>query len=207
MVLLLPRPELQIIFDEIHDNARYGGTDGYDIFELHVDWATPANSSFTGPTFISTNAFNEVNGISQLGGSILDDLSDRVMNRLNYRNFGAYQSMVSCHTVDAGGGRAGVRWYEFRNSGSGWSLFQQGTYAPADGLSRWMPSIAINEDGAIAIGYSVSSSTIYPEIRYTGRLAGDAPGVMSVPEETIHASSGAQTGGLTRWGDSYSDDC
>ncbi len=188
-------------FGQIHDNAQFGGTDGYDIFEFHVDWTTPGNSTFTGPTFISTNPFSHVNGIPQLSGTTLDDLSDRVMNRLNYRNFGPYASMVSCHTIDVGGGRAGVRWYEFRNSGSGWTLYQQGTFAPDDGLYRWMPSIAINADGAIAIGYSVSSSTIYPEIRYTGRLSGDAPGLMTIPEETIYASGGAQNGGLTRWGD------
>lgn len=189
-------------FGQLHDNSRYGGTDGFDIFEFHVDWETPANSSFTGPTFIPTTSYTQVNNIPQMGTSTtLDDLSDRVMNRLNYRSFGSYQSMVTDHTVDAGAGRAGVRWYEFRNTGSGWTLFQEGTYAPADGAYRWMGSIAINANGAIGLGYSVSSGSMYPEIRYTGRLDGDPPGEMTIPEETIYASAGAQTGGLSRWGD------
>ncbi len=127
-------------------------------------------------------------------------MDGRAMNRLNYRNFGSHQSMVVCHTIDAGGSRAGMRWYELRNTGSGWSMFQQGTYAPADGLERWMGSIAINSNGDICLGYSVSSSSIFPEIRFTGRLSGDPAGVMTITEETIFAGSGSQTG-LSRWGD------
>ena len=186
---------------QIHDNARYGGTDGFDIYQFHVDWITPANSTFTGPTFLTTNPFSTVNGIPQLGtGTLLDDLDAMTMNRLNYRNFGSHQSMVVCHTVDAGGSRAGMRWYEFRNTGASWTLYQQGTYAPADGHERWMGSIAMNANGDMCLGYSVSSSTIYPEIRFTGRLNGDPLGTMTITEETIQVGLGAQTG-LSRWGD------
>ena len=190
-------------FGQIHDNADYGGSDGFDIFQFHVDWTTPSNSSFTGPTFIPVNAFSQVSGISQPGSyQPLDDLSDRVMNRFDYRNFESYQSMVTCHTVDAGSGRAGIRWYEFRNTGGGWTLFQQGTYAPADGLNRWMGSVAINDNGDIALGYSVSGSSVYPGIRYTGRHSGDTPGVMTIPEETIQNGNGSQTASpRNRWGD------
>ncbi len=193
-------------FGQIHDNARYGGTDGFDIFSFSVDWVTPGNSTFTGPTFLTTSPFagvssNGRNSIPQLGTSnLLDDLGIMTMNRLNYRNFGSHQSMVVCHTIDAGGSRAGMRWYELRNTGGGWTMFQQGTYAPADGLERWMGSIAINSNGDICLGYSVSSSSIFPEIRFTGRLSGDPAGVMTITEETIFAGSGSQTG-LSRWGD------
>ena len=188
-------------FGQKHDNADYGGSDGFDLYQFHVDWVTPANSTFTGPTFLATTAFSTVNGIPQSGTSqLLDNLSVMTMNRLDYRNFGTHQSMVVCHTIDAGSSRAGIRWYEFRNTGSGWSIFQQGTYAPADGLERWMGSIALNSSGDIALGYSVSSSTMFPAIRYTGRMAGDTPGVMTLPEETIQAGLGSQTG-LSRWGD------
>ncbi|GBD86933.1 hypothetical protein BMS3Abin03_00858 [bacterium BMS3Abin03] len=188
-------------FMQAHDNAFFGGQDGIDIFELAVDWANPSASTFTGPLFISTSPFSQVNGIPQQGtGTQLDDLSDRPMQRLQYRNFGTHGSMVVCQTVNAGSGRAGMRWYELRNSGGGWTLYQEGTYAPADGLYRWMGSIAMNANGDIALGYSVSSSSMYPEIRYTGRSDGDPLGQMTVPEDIIKASSGAQTG-LSRWGD------
>ena len=122
------------------------------------------------------------------------------MQRLQYRNFGTYQTMVACQSVNAGSGRAGMRWWELRKSSGDWSIYQEGTYAPADGLFRWMGSIAMNANGDIALGYSVSSSTIHPEIRFTGRLNGDPLGQMTVSEETIFAGPGSQTS-LSRWGD------
>jgi len=188
-------------FGQLHDNAFYGGSDGFDIYSFHVDYITPANSTFTGPSFIATSPYTTVNGITQQGtGQLLDNLSDRAMNRLDYRNFGTHQSMVVCHTIDAGSSRAGTRWYEFRKPASTWTLFQEGTYAPADGLERWMGSIAINAAGHIALGYSVSSTAMFPAIRYTGRYSTDPAGQMTIPEETIFAGSGSQTN-LNRWGD------
>ncbi|RKY99290.1 MAG: hypothetical protein DRQ13_02575, partial [Ignavibacteriae bacterium] len=187
-------------FGQIHDNARYGGTDGFDIYQFHVDWVAPGNSTFAGPTFLITSPFSGVSGIPQPSpGATLDDLSVMTMNRLDYRNFGLHQSMVVCHTVNAGGGVAGMRWYEFRNTGANWSLFQQGTYSP-DGTDRWMGSVAMNANGDICLGYSASSTSVMPEIRYTGRFSGDPSGVMTIAEETIFSSSGVQTG-LQRWGD------
>ncbi len=185
-------------FTQLHD---WGATDGLDVFEFDVDWVTPGNSTFTGPTFIATTPYSGVNDIPQSGtGTLLDAQDGKAMNRLNYRNFGSHQSMVVCHTIDAGGSRAGMRWYELRNTGSGWTMFQQGTYAPADGLERWMGSIAINSNGDICLGYSVSSSSIFPEIRFTGRFSGDPAGMMTIAEEIIFAGSGSQSG-LSRWGD------
>ena len=189
-------------FVQAHDDADYGDADGLDVFEFHVDWDNPGASTFTGPTFLSSTAFGSVSGVPQQSpGSTLDDISDRLMQRLQYRNFGDHESMVVCQTVNAGSGRAGMRWYEFRNTGSGWSIYQQGTYAPNDGLYRWMGSIAINADGDIALGYSVSGSSMTPEIRFTGRRDGDPLNTMTVTEETIYSSGGVQNGGLSRWGD------
>lgn len=190
-------------FGQLHDNAFYGGTDGFDIYSFSVNWVTPASSTFTGPSFIATSAYATVGSTSipQQGTSqLLQSLSVMTMNRLDYRNFGTHQSMVVCHTVNVGSGRAGMRWYEFRKPAATWTLFQEGTYGPADGLYRWMGSIAINAAGHMALGYSVSSSAMFPAIRYTGRYATDPAGQMTLPEETIFAGSGSQTG-LNRWGD------
>jgi hypothetical protein len=123
------------------------------------------------------------------------------MFRLQYRNFGDYEAMVTNHTVDVDGAdRAGVRWYELRNEGSGWYIYQQGTYSP-DTDSRWMASIAMDEFGNIALGYSVSSSTTYPSIRYTGRMKDDPLGQMTITEQEIIAGTGSQIGPGCRWGD------
>ena len=180
------------------------------IWEFHVDWATPANSTFSLASSLETEPFkSDLCGayrgrcIPQPGTSVqLESLSDRLMYRLQYRNFGGYRAMVTNHTVDVdNSGHAGVRWYELRNSGSGWSIYQQGTYAP-DADHRWMGSIAMNASGFIALGYSISnSSTMYPSIRYTGRKPSDPLGQMTIAEQTIINGSGSQTGSAARWGD------
>ncbi len=179
-----------------------GGNNNLEYFEFHTDWVTPGNSTFTGPTLIPVTSYSQPGRAPQLGTSnTLDMLSDRLMNRLQYRNFGGHESMVACLSVNAGSGRAGMRWWELRDTGSGWNLYQEGTYAPADDIYRWMGSIAMDANGNIALGYSASSVNIHPQIRYTGRLANDPLGIMTVTEGTIFAGNGSQITGLTRWGD------
>jgi hypothetical protein len=186
-------------------------------FQFHVDFTTPANSTFTGPTNLAVNAFTlPCNGggtcIPQSGTSQqLDSLGDRLMFHLDYRNFGDHQSLVVSHSV-VSGSSVGVRWYELRISSNTISVFQQGTYAP-DATFRWMPSAAIDQSGDIALGFSASSSSLHPGIRYTGRLPTDPAGTMGQGEATVVTGAGSQTGNLTRWGD-YSalsvdpaDDC
>ena len=186
-------------------------------FKFHVDFATPSNSTFTGPTTLAVNAFSDACGTSgtcvpQSGTTTqLDSLGDRLMFRLAYRNFGDHEALVASHSVTSGSS-VGVRWYELRISGGSPAVFQQGTYAP-DATFRWMPSIALDGSGDIALGFSASSSSLHPGIRYTGRLPGDAAGTMGQGEGTVVTGAGSQNGGLTRWGD-YSaltvdpaDDC
>ncbi len=206
-------------FAEVDD----GSPDAMRLWAFHVDWNTPANSTFgiSGQpnAVLPVAPFTQLcpytrNCIPQPGTSQkLDAIGDRLMYRLAYRNFGDHESLVLNHTVDAGSGRAGVRWYEVRDPGGTPVIYQQGTYAPSDGLHRWMGSIAMDRMGNIALGYSVSSSSVYPSIRYTGRLAGDPLGTMSQGEAEIIAGSGSQTSSYARWGD-YSmmgidplDDC
>jgi hypothetical protein len=123
------------------------------------------------------------------------------MNRLQYRNFGPYETIVVNHTVDVDGSdHAGIRWYELRNSGGGWSILQQGTYSP-DSDHRWMGSAALDGMENLALGYSVSSTSTYPSIRYTGRLSSDTPGLLPQGEGTIIVGSGYQTSSYHRWGD------
>ena len=134
------------------------------------------------------------------------------MFRLAYRNFGDHEALVVNHTVDASSGQAGVRWYEVRDPGGAPVLYQQGTYAP-DNNHRWMGSVAQDRIGNIALGYSVSSSSVFPSVRYTGRLAEDPTGLMTQDEAVLVAGGGSQTHASSRWGD-YSmlsvdpvDDC
>jgi len=180
------------------------------IWQFHVDWTTTANSTFAETTVLTTVPFDSQICTATRGRCInqpsttikLEGLTDRLMYRLQYRNFNTYRSMVTNHTVDVDGtGHAGIRWYELRNTGSAWTIYQQGTYSP-DASHRWVGSVAMNGNGDIALGYSVSASTVvYPSIRYTGRRASDPLGQMTVAEQTIKDGTGCQTGSSARWGD------
>ncbi len=169
---------------------------------FHVDFVTPSNSTFTGPTSITVASFAEAcNGgtcIPQYGTSQqLDSLGDRLMHRLAYRNFGDHEALVANHSVTAGSS-VGVRWYEIRSPNGTPTVYQQGTYAP-DSSYRWMGSIAMDNSGDIAVGYSMSPSTQYPSIIYSGRIPSDPLGVLE-PEDYITLGGGYQ-GGYSRWGD------
>ena len=191
------------------------GTNNLNLFKFHVDFTTPANSTLTGPTAIPVAAFTPLcNGgtcVPQSGTSnTLDSLADRLMYRLAYRNLGTKEALVVNHSVVAGSS-GGVRWYEIDNPGGTPTVAQQSTFAP-DSKYRWMGSIAMDHAGDIAMGYSVSSSTTFPSIAFTGRVPSDPTSTMEA-ETTIINGAGSQTGTLSRWGD-YSaitvdpvDDC
>lgn len=189
----------------------FGSGDYLSIWAFSSDWENPENSTFEEVTKLNTEPFNSFFCDASLGsclpqpdgGPDLEALSDRLMYRLQYRNFGDYQVMVTNQTVNAdGNGHAGIRWYEMRdlNDGNGWFIYQQGTYAP-DEHHRWMGSVAMDGRGYIALGFSIVSGTKYPSIRYTGRSPNDPLGQMTFYEEEIMAGSGVQTGPAARWGD------
>jgi hypothetical protein len=192
-----------------------------ELYEFHVDWANPANSTFTAlPDLFPASFDREMCGYSLIGTCIpqpgtsqkLESLTAWLMWRLQYRNFGTHETLVVNHTVDLDGtDHAGIRWYELRKTGGSWSIYQQGTYGP-DAHHRWMGSVAMDQDGNMALGYSVSSSSVHPSIRYVGRLASDPLGQMPQGETELIAGTGSQTHSY-RWGDYSSmnvdpvDDC
>ena len=206
--------------DESHNpGSNDPGHDFLEIFEFAVDFASPANSTFTGPFQVPIAEFDSdlcglvsFNCIRQPGTSTtLDPLREVVMWRSQYRNFGSYEVLVGNLATDVDGtDHAGVRWYELRKSGGSWSLFQEGTYA-IDGDSRWMGSAAMDGNGNVAVGYNVSSSTTFPSLRYAGRLAGDPAGTLPQGENVLVA--GTASNASNRYGDYASlnvdpvDDC
>jgi hypothetical protein len=191
-------------------------------FNFHVDWTTPANSTLEGPTDLGVAAFNlacESNSCDRVpdkSGTNLDSLGDRLMYRLAYRNLGSYEVMVVNHTVVPDGSNStAVRWYELRKQSSDdwFSVANEGTFAP-DSKSRWMGSAATDSAGNMALGYSISSSSIYPGIAYTGKLPADAQ--MTQGETVFQCGTSIGCGGqmqYSRWGDYSSmsidpaDDC
>jgi cell division septation protein DedD len=122
------------------------------------------------------------------------------MFRLAYRNFGDHESVVGNYAVSSGG-VAGVRWFELRNVTSGpVTVYQQSTYQP-DTTWRWMGSAAMDGQGNLAIGFSASSSSIKPQLRYAGRLATDPLNTLAQGEAHLYDGAGSQSGSGNRWGD------
>jgi len=181
------------------------------LWKFHVDWVNPGNSTFTGPTNVNVASFTYPGDIPQPApGEMVDSLGDRLMFSLQYRNFSTHESLWVNHTV-ASAGVTGVRWYELRDPAAP-TLYQQGTYQP-DSTYRWMGSLAVDKQGNMAVGYSVSSTTVKPSIRYAGRLVTDPLGTLPQGEASIIEGTGVQLSGSGRWGD-YSkmtvdpvDDC
>jgi hypothetical protein len=120
------------------------------------------------------------------------------MYRLAYRNFGDHESLVATHSIE-GGAFSGVRWYELRNPGSSPVLFQQGTVVDPN-LDYWMGSIAMDQAGNIALGFSVSSDAVEPSVAVVGRTPGDPLGTMAVPVYLVNGT-GVQVNSFKRWGD------
>ncbi len=198
------------LFITINDDAISGGSDQLWIYELSVNWAQPGASTFIRAQQLSVAPFDSNFGstwenISQYGTTRkLDAVPQVIMNPPQYRNFGTYETIVCCHTVDVDNSdHAGVRWYELRRAGGGaWSVRQQGTYAP-DEHSRWMGSIMMNGMHQIALGYSISGSNLHPGIRYCGQSEAAnlvAGSVLDIAEDTIHHGQYSQLN-INRWGD------
>ncbi len=213
--------------------------DGLRLFDFHADFGNPGASTFTErpESPVSVASFDPTMNEVSDGGSPdcsqgirwdfeddipqpdasglalcrrLDSLSDRLMFRLAYRNFGTHESLVTTHSVDvnfsavssSSGHHAGVRYYELRRplpSGS-FSVNEQASFAP-DSDHRWMGSAAIDASGDIAVGYSVSSTSVFPSILYAGRLAGDPPNGLAQGETTLQSGGGIQETPTSRWGD------
>jgi hypothetical protein len=202
------------------DGAGYGATfDALNVWNFYIffpAYAAVPQSSLTLKTQIPVAAFDSVfpcspdardclpqPGISS-SGQYLDHLGyrQRPTYRLAYRIINGYESMVTNQSVEALPSIAGVRWYEIRRNSGNYSLYQQGTYVPEDGVHRWMGSIAQDHAGNMLLGYSVVNGVdVYPGIRYTGRMSGDPLGQMTLGEATIVSGTGVQTTTNSRWGD------
>jgi uncharacterized repeat protein (TIGR01451 family) len=234
-----PAYMLSITADEFADTQ-----DGIRMFEVRPDFANPAASTFTeiaslavagfDATFTETSGtcsgtipFSSRDDVDQPPpancGQRLDAIADRPMQRLAYRNFGTHESLVFSHAADVNatpptatsGHVSGVRYYELRRAlpAGNFAVHEQATFSP-DTTNRWMSSAAMDAQGNIAVGYSVSDATpTFPGVRYAGRLASDPAGGLFQGETTLVNGGRSQTSTGSRWGD-YSamsvdpaDDC
>jgi Kelch motif protein/galactose oxidase-like protein len=188
---------------------------------FHVDFVTPANSTFgvggnhTPNAEITVDPFVDAftNGagfsiVPQQGtADRIQTLGDKIMTPMVYQNRGGTESLWASGTVcqDANCTQpTGVRWYQVDVTGGTFPAnpVQQQTWTNAgDGLYRFMSSIAVDNSGNTAIGYAASSSNDHPGIRYAGRLESDPPGNLGQGENTLFTGAGSQTDTNGRWGD------
>jgi hypothetical protein len=210
--------------DDAGDHAPF---DALNMFHLNVDWSDPAAATFTFVKHVPIAEYDTIypcaptarDCLPQPGitdpAQFLDILSyrQRPTWRLQYRNFGTHESLVTNQSVEARPGVAGIRWWELRNPRDP-VLHQEGTWAPDDGIHRWMGSVALDKQGNMALGYSVVNATnVFPGVRYAGRLAGDPLGQLAQGETVLQNGAGVQTTTNSRWGDYTSmnvdpkDDC
>jgi len=196
-------------------------SDALRLFNFLPNYTTPAASTFTerAESPVLTAAFAPYPGaIQQLGSaSGLATLSDRLMHRMQYRKLASgNQCLTTSHTVTGGSGQAAIRWYSLCSNGGayGFALAPggQGTFGP-DTTHRWMGSAALDKDGNLSVGFSASSSTIFPQLRMAGRLTTDPAGTLGQGEAHLFDGTGSQVNTSNRWGDysaltvDPSDDC
>lgn len=190
----------------------------FNLWDFHVDWSNSANSTLTvTPISVApytpgcylpsspaiTNCVNEPQSGGQ--GQHIDSVGDRFMPRFAYRNFGSYESFLVSHTVKTGAdainnpNQTGINWYELRGSGTP-SLFQSGTINPDNSLFRFLPSIAQDKVGNVAIGYSVSNSFNYPGIDFSYWNLGTATPPAEVSILSGNGEEVTPTTGTGNWG-------
>jgi hypothetical protein len=184
----------------------------------HVDFVTPANSTIGIGTNHTPNAEITVAPFveawtSAAGFTIvpqqgvsgkLDTLGDKLMTPMVYQNRNGTESLWADQTniLNFPNGPTIIRWYQFDVTGGTFpaaAAQQQDWSNGNDGLWRFMPSLAVDQNGDMAIGYATSSSAIHPGIRYAGRLEGDPPNNLSQGEAVMFDGVGSQS--ANRWGD------
>lgn len=188
----------------------YSGTNAIKIWNMTVNWAaTPTpTATISAPVSVTTSTFNASydpgwDDISQASGTQkLDGIGGVLSYRAQWRKWTTYNSVVVCWPVVISATQRSIKWVELRQAGTTWSVYQQGTYAP-DELNRWLGSIAMDDNGSIALCYAVAGPipATPMSLRYTGRLASDPLGTMSFVEQSAVTGSGVMTACGNRVGD------
>lgn len=193
-------------FIYLQDDAWTGAVtfDQLLVWEANIDWDDISNSTISAdPQVIPVDPFDSlfapfgVGEINQPGtGQELAGQGGIISYMANYRAFEDHNSWLITFNVDVDGNdTSGIRWIELRNdeANTAWDVFQQGTYAPDDGLSRFMSSGGMDAQGNIGLAFNIGGATMPVGIRQTGRFDGDAPGIMTIAENTIFDGPGVQT--------------
>lgn len=209
---MLPNAGTNFMAVRIYDDEwGVSGSDRIEFYEFTPNFDDPSASIFSGPMDFETAPFeSSVCGyglfdcLEQPNGSLVSAIHTIVMNKVQYRNFSNYESILLNFTVDVNGNdRAGVRWIEMRKSlGGEWELYQEGTLTNADNISRFMGTLTQDSKGNILLGYAMVSPDKFLSVGLTGRRANDPLGMMSFAETVL--VEGKKNNPVSRWGDYFS---
>ncbi|HQX56853.1 MAG TPA: carboxypeptidase-like regulatory domain-containing protein [Pyrinomonadaceae bacterium] len=199
-----------------------GSLYAFEVFKFSVNFTTPALSTFSGPTNVTQSSYTVGSATSPVpagGSGSIETLNERMMMQAQYRNISGVESVWVNHSTGTASTSTpvSIQWAQINVTGGTvvttpvqQQIFNNG----ADGVNRFMGSLAVDRLGNMAIGYTAASLTLAPDIRYAGRLASDTPGTLPQSEVTLLPSvaRSVQTT-YTRWGDYSSmsvdpvDDC
>ena len=179
-------------------------TNVISVYKFKADWNNISLSSFTGPfdTIAPASWASAPNTVPVNGGLDNDTLQPRLMAQNQYTNIGGVESLWNTHTVLGATGQASPRFYQVNVTGGtiAANTTQAFTHSPDATISRYIPSVAVDRAGDMALVYSASSSALKPAIRYAGRLAGDLINTLPQTETSLIEGPGAQNTS-NRWGD------
>ena len=209
----LPPDDVKPMVMRINDDG-WGNTDEdrIELYEVDTDWDNP-DSSKVREILLPTTPFNAefcedtaniYVCVPQPGNPFISAIPRIIWHRASYRHFGDHGSIVLNFGVDATGERdGGIRWMELRKENtSDWQVYQEGTIGSSDGMNRFLGGISIDGAGNIGIAYAISSEAIYPSLRFTGRMANDPLGMMTLAERGI--AGGFDISSTPRYGDYFS---
>jgi hypothetical protein len=181
-------------------------TPQFQIYRFQPDYSDPASSTFTGPTTVvhAPHALPDPT-VPTPGTALNTSLGERLMQWAQYRNIGGVESLWVSHTVRVPSSNlTGIQWAQIDVSGGTINPIplQQAFYdnGGADGVHRWVGSLAVNKDSDMALGYSASSATVEPDIRVNGRLSTDTVNTVTQGETSLLSGARGHQDGNPRWG-------
>jgi hypothetical protein len=207
------------------DNDDPAATEGYfigvdnfmfsqlDIRRVTNPGGTPAISGNLTVTVPST--FVPIPQVAQGSTAALDALDDRLFAAMIKRNkLTGVASLWTAHNIRVSSGGVGTsagdrnasRWYQIDDLTGTPTLTQAGTVfdgANPSPLGFWIPSVAANGQGHMALGASVAGSNMPASANVQSRLSSDAAGMTPQTPHTVLGVAGynRQPTPPQRWGD------
>ncbi len=204
-----PAPFLRHRDDEAHDSQPVAGQDFIELWWLQPDWTDPGQSVLQGPDDVAVAEFDSdlcglvtFSCLEQPSSSVrLDPLREVVMWPAVWRQLpDGSQHILGNFVTDADGtDRAAVRWFHLSYTAGNWALQQEGVVDGSDGISRWMGSQAMDDNGGMVLLYNrMDNTSLFPGLALAGRALADPPGSLGVERPLV---DGQAANASFRYGD------